>query len=110
MTKPNVPKRLLTGIALCVVYILAAKLSLRLASIHPSAAPVWPPSGIAIAALLALGSRFWPAILAGAFVVNVTTTGTALTSLGIASGNTLEAVLAVYLVNRFANGRHAFDK
>src|SRR5579859_2061586 len=110
MTKPNVPKRLLTGIALCVVYILAAKLSLRLASIHPSAAPVWPPTGIAIAALLALGSRFWPAILIGSFIANFTTHGSAVTSLGIALGNTTEALLAAYLVTRFAHGRKAFEQ
>jgi diguanylate cyclase (GGDEF)-like protein len=110
MTRPKVSKDLLIGIAICAVYIVAAKLSLRLASVHPSATPVWPPTGIAIATLLVLGTRFWPAILIGAFVVNVTTAGSPLTSLGIATGNTLEAVLAAHLVNRFANGRHAFEK
>jgi len=110
MTRPKFSKDLLIGIAICAVYIAAAKLSLRFASIHPSATPVWAPTGIAIATLLALGSRFWPAILAGAFVANFTTAGTALTSLGIATGNTLEALLAAYLVNRFAGGRHAFER
>jgi len=109
MTKPGVLKSLLTGIALCAAYIVAAKLSLRLASIHPSAAPVWPPTGIAIAAFLTLGSRFWPAILIGAFIANFTTHGTAATSLGIAAGNTLEALLAAFLVTRFARGRKVFE-
>jgi diguanylate cyclase (GGDEF)-like protein len=110
MMRPKLSKDLLTGAAVCAVYIVAAKLSLRLASIHPSATPVWPPTGIAIATLLALGSRFWPSVLIGSFAVNLTTAGTAVTSLGIATGNTLEAVIATYLVNRFANGRHAFEK
>ena len=110
MTKTTVPKSVLTGIALCAVYIVAAKLSLRLASVHPSATPIWPPTGIAIAALLALGARFWPAIFIGAFLVNLTTHGSAATSLGIATGNTLEALLAAYLVSRFANGRAAFER
>ncbi len=110
MSSPKVSKNLLIGMAICAGYILAAKVSLRFASVHPSATPVWPPTGIAIATLLALGSRFWPAILIGSFVVNITTVGTAYTSLGIATGNTLEAVLAAYLVNRFANGRYAFDR
>src|SRR5580704_15211284 len=105
-----VPKQLLTGLAVCVIYILAAKFSLRLASVHPSATPVWPPTGIAIAALLTLGTGFWPAVFAGAFLVNFTTVGTALTSFGIACGNTLEAVLAAYLVSRFANGTKVFDR
>ena len=110
MTRPKFSKDLLIGLGICAVYIAAAKLSLRFASIHPSATPVWAPTGIAIATLLALGLRFWPAIFAGAFVANFTTAGTALTSLGIATGNTLEALLAAYLVNRFASGRHAFEK
>src|SRR5438128_2984911 len=110
MMRPKLSKDLLPGAPICAAYIVAAKLSLRLASIHPSATPVWPPSGIAIATLLALGSRFWPSILIGSFAVNLTTVGTAVTSFGIATGNTLEAVTATYLVNRFANGHHVFEK
>ncbi|HVN10241.1 MAG TPA: MASE1 domain-containing protein [Patescibacteria group bacterium] len=94
---------------LFLLYVIAGKLSLRLAFIHPSASVVWPPTGIALAALLVMGMRFWPAILAGAFVVNVTTAGTTLTSLGIATGNTLEAVVGCWLVTKFAGGRNAFD-
>ena len=104
------PKQILVALSLCAAYALAAKLSLRLATVHPSATPVWPPTGIAIAALLALGLSFWPAIFLGAFLANLTTAGSVLTSLGISTGNTLEAVLAAYLVVRFANGRRAFER
>src|SRR6266481_4684815 len=65
--RSQVPKQILVGLAVCATYILAGKLSLHLAIVHPSASPVWPPTGIAIAALLMLGSRFWPAVFAGAF-------------------------------------------
>jgi diguanylate cyclase (GGDEF)-like protein len=109
MKRPRLTKDLLIGLGLCAVYMAAAKLSLRLASVHPSATPIWPPTGIALAAFLALGTRFWPAIFIGAFVVNVTTHGSAATSLGIATGNTLEGLLGAYLVTRFASGRHAFE-
>src|SRR5882672_1494771 len=95
--------------ALFGLYIVAGKLGLSLAFVHASASPVWPPTGIALAALLTLGYRVWPAIFAGAFVVNVTTMGSVATSLGIASGNTLEGLLGAYLVNRYANGARAFD-
>src|SRR5882672_8001127 len=56
--RSQVPKQILVGLAVCATYILAGKLSLRLAIVHPNASPVWPPTGIAIAALLMLGSRF----------------------------------------------------
>ena len=98
------------ALAVFVVYVVAGKLGLAFASLHASATPVWPPAGIALAALLLFGTRMWPAIFAGAFVVNVTTTGAALSSLGIASGNTLEALVGAFLVHRFAGGAGAFER
>ncbi len=95
---------------LTVVYFIAGKLGLMLASLHASASPVWPAAGIALAALLVLGHRVWPAIFVGAFLVNVTTAGNAATSLAIASGNTLEAVCGAWLVNRLAGGTTVFDR
>jgi len=91
-------------------YFVAGKFGLSLAFVNASASPVWPPSGIAFAAFLLLGSRAWPAILLGAFLVNVTTTGSVATSIGIAVGNTLEGRLGADLVRLFANGRGAFDR
>ena len=103
-------KQVLVGLAACATYVFAAKLSLRLASVHPSASPFWPPTGIAIVMLLLLGLRYWPAIFVGAFLVNLTTAGSVLTSLGIGAGNCLEAVAASYLVSRFANGKDVFER
>jgi diguanylate cyclase (GGDEF)-like protein len=103
------PKRLAILIALAAVYFIAGKLGLKLAYINASASAVWPCTGIAVAALLILGYRVWPAIFAGAFLVNVTTAGIAGASLAIATGNTLEALTAAYLVNRYAEGRNVFQ-
>lgn len=85
-------------------YLVAGKLGLLFAFEQANATPVWPPAGIALAAFLLLGLRVWPAILLGAFLVNVTTAGTAATSLGIAVGNTLEGVIGALLVWRYAAG------
>src|SRR6201982_810091 len=93
---------------LAILYFVAGKLGLMLASLHASASPVWPPAGIALAALLLLGYRAWPAIFIGAFLVNVTTAGTAATSFAIATGNMLEALAGAWLVNRFASGTNVF--
>jgi PAS domain S-box-containing protein len=96
--------------AVTAVYVLAGKLGLALATINPSASPVWPPTGIALAAALIFGRAVWPAIFAGAFVVNYTTATGMLPSLGIAVGNTAEALVGMLLVSRFARGRHAFER
>jgi len=95
---------------LAVIYFIAGKLGLMLASLHASASPVWPPAGIALAASLLLGYRAWPAIFIGAFLVNVTTAGNVATSFAIATGNTLEALVGAWLVNRFAGGTNVFDR
>src|SRR2546423_1779269 len=87
---------------LAILYFVVGSFCLRLAFLNASASPVWPTAGIALAALLLLGHRVWPGVLIGAFLVNITTTGNAGTSLFIAVGNTLEAVCGVWLVNRFA--------
>src|SRR5713101_1338643 len=94
--------------ALAGTYFVAGKLGLKLASVHTSATAVWPCTGIALAAFLILGYRVWPAILAGALLVNLTTAGSVATSVAIAVGNTLEGVVGCYLVSRFAGGQHAF--
>src|SRR5881296_2993498 len=95
---------------LAIVYVVAGKLSLLLASLHASASPVWPPAGIALAALLLLGYRVWPAIFVRAFLVNLSTAGNVATSLAVASGNTLEAMCGAWLVNRFAGGTTVFNR
>jgi diguanylate cyclase (GGDEF)-like protein len=82
---------------------------LQLAYVHPSATPVWAPTGIALAALLTWGRRVWPAIFVAAFAVNLTTEGNVWTSAGIAVGNTLEGVLGAYMLRRFARAARTFD-
>jgi len=101
---------LVTVAVLAAVYLIAAKLGLKLAFVHASATAVWPPTGIALAAFLVFGYRAWPGIFAGAYLANITTAGTVATSLGIAAGNTLEGLTGAYLVNRFAGGIHAFER
>ena len=96
---------ILVGIA----YFALARLGLHLASINPSATPVWPATGLAIAAVLLWGPRIAPAIFIAAFLINRLTAGSVFTSLAIAGGNTLEAVIAGYLVRHWAQSEQVFD-
>jgi two-component sensor histidine kinase/integral membrane sensor domain MASE1 len=90
-------------------YVLAGRIGHSLAFKHEGAT-VWPPTGIALAALLLLGYRAWPAIFAGAFLVHAGSAGTVATSLAIATGNTAEGLIGASLVNRWAKGRRACDR
>jgi PAS domain S-box-containing protein len=89
-------------------YFVLAKLGLQLASINPSASPIWPPTGLALAAVLLGGPRMWPAIIVGAFAANVTTAGTPVTAAFVALGNTLEALAGGYLIARWSGGADTF--
>src|SRR5207248_6720099 len=93
---------LTTFVVLTLIFFFGGKPGLKLAFLHASASPVWPPAGVALGALLVLGYKTWPALFVGAFLVNVTTAGNSGTSLAIAAGNTLEALCGAWLVNRFA--------
>lgn len=97
-----------TLLAVALAYFVLAKLSLTLASINPSASPIWPPSGVALAAVLLGGPRLWPAIFIGALAANATTAGTLTTSVVIAFGNTLESMIGGYLIQRWSGGRDTF--
>jgi len=101
---------LATILVLALTYFAAAKLGLRFAYVNPSATAVWLPTGISFTAFLILGYRMWPAIFLGAFLANLTTAGSLLTSIAISSGNTLEGVMGCYLVNRFAASRRFFER
>ncbi len=104
---PKKIKKAFQILALAGVYFISAKLGLTLAFVQANATAIWPPTGIALAVLLIGGWDLWPGVFLGAFFANLLTNGTVWTSLGIASGNTLEALTAYYLVNRFAKGKNA---
>jgi integral membrane sensor domain MASE1 len=102
------PRSLFLFIIVTLAYFVCGKFGLLLATTNPSSTAFWPPAGIALAAIFLEGRRAWPGIFAGAFLVNLSTTGLILSSLGIATGNTLEAILGVFLATKFANGVNAF--
>jgi integral membrane sensor domain MASE1 len=103
-------RRLAIGGAVLIAYFLTAKIGLRFATVNPSATAIWAPSGISVAACIVCGSWIWPAVFAGAFLVNATTYGSLATTLAIAAGNTVEALIGAHLVRRFAGAEKAFER
>ena len=102
-------RALLTAVGVTVLYILSASLGLKLAVVHGNVTAIWPPSGIALAALLLFGPRFWPAVAAGAFIVNYSTGIPLVSGVGIAAGNTLAALAGLQLVRRFIGNAAPLD-
>jgi PAS domain S-box-containing protein len=86
---------------IAVAYFGAARLGMSLSVSQGVITPVWAPSGIALAALLVLGVRLWPAVTLGAFAANATGGATLAVAAGISVGNTLAAAVGALLVVRF---------
>ena len=94
---------------LATVYLFAAKVSLLYAIPPGYATAVWPPSGIALAALLLFGERLWPGIWLAAALANFTVNNSLLAAVMIGTGNTLEALAAAALIRRAIGVPHQFE-
>lgn len=97
-------------IALFVAYFVAAKIGLELAYSSKQITLVWPPAGIALAAVLLRGYAMWPGIFLGAFAINFLTSGIFLSSLGIATGNTSAALIGAFLLRKIKGFDRSFVK
>ncbi len=97
----NILKDIAIFVLLVGSYFITSKIGLSLAFGVEQVTAVWPPTGIALAAILLLGYRVWPAIAVGAFLANITANEPFGTALGITVGNTLEALTGAWLLRRF---------
>jgi len=93
-------RTLLQLLLVALAYWLAARLSLNLALVHGQVTPIWPPTGIAVVALLGFGRRVWPAIFAAALAVNLPIGPSLPGAAFIAAGNTLAPFVAAELLKR----------
>ncbi|MEU2153699.1 MASE1 domain-containing protein [Streptomyces sp. NPDC019396] len=96
-------------LAVAAVYYGSAELGLLQQLVRGQVTPLWPPTGLALAALLLLGLRVWPGIALGAFLANVSIGPSPLAVLVIVAGNTLAPVVA-YLLLRRAGFRSELDR
>lgn len=70
---------------------------------------VWPPTGIALAALLTWGPRYWPAVWLASILINSLTLDLPV-ALFIAVGNVLAPLVGAVALRRFADFHPAFDR
>jgi len=88
-------------VTVSVAYYIAATLGQATTSIRSgNLGPVWPASGIALAAVLAFGYRVWPGVAAGAFLGAYQSPVFLLTAAGQAAGATLAAVAGAFFLRR----------
>ena len=96
------------GVAL--LYFATAQGGLTFAVVGGTVTLVWPPSGIALVAILAFGYRMAYGIAVGAFLVNAWTDVPLAVAGGIAVGNTFEALAGGWLLRRLAGFRATLER
>ena len=83
-----------------VAYYIGARVGLTLSLVERNVTPLWPPTGIAVAAFLLLGRSLWPGVAVAAFAVNLPISEGPLAAAVTAAGNTLAPLVAAMLLAR----------
>jgi integral membrane sensor domain MASE1/anti-sigma regulatory factor (Ser/Thr protein kinase) len=94
------PRGLVLMLLVGITYYLGARLGLTLSLVEHNVTPLWPPTGIAVAALLVLGRNYWPGVAVAALAVNLPISENVLAAAVTAVGNTLAPVVAVILLEQ----------
>ena len=83
-----------------VAYYVGARLGLGLSLVSHNVTPLWPPTGIAVAAFVVYGRSTWPGVALAALLVNLPINAGIPAAVVTAAGNTLAPVLAATLLRR----------
>ena len=88
-------------VVLIALYFIGGLVGKQTTFLSGSIALVWPPAGIALAAILLFGYRFWPGVALGAVLFS-TMNGMpfGFFTLGTAVGNTMGAIVCAYLLKK----------
>jgi integral membrane sensor domain MASE1/anti-sigma regulatory factor (Ser/Thr protein kinase) len=95
--------------AIAAAYVFFANVGFSLAFGVKQITAVWPPTGIALAALVLGGYRMWPGVFIGAFVANALSHEPLMTAALIGGGNTLGPLAGAYLL-RISDFDHTFAR
>jgi len=103
-----------------VAYFITAQVGFAMAIPPGNVTAVWPPSGIALAAVMLFGYRIWPGIWLGSFVANISSFASLSTQMplgislstaaGIAIGSTFQALVGAFLIQRWIGSNNPFDR
>jgi PAS domain S-box-containing protein len=98
-------------VVLIALYFLGGLLGKETTFLSHSVVLVWPPAGIALAAILLFGYKFWPGVALGAVLFSfMNGTPFGFFTLGTALGNTMGAIVCAYLLKKFISFHNAMER
>jgi integral membrane sensor domain MASE1 len=95
-------------LGLALAYFASGQLGLTVPYLGAFVSLIWPPTGVAVAALWRGGLSRWPGVWLGSLAINLASGGTPLMSVAIACGNTLAPLITVWALRRVGASLH-FD-
>jgi PAS domain S-box-containing protein len=96
-------------LVVAAIYVGVAEAARFVPAINPSATPLWPPTGLALAMVMLRGYRIWPAILVGAASPYLMTDRSTLEFGFVFIGTLLAAFAGTSLLSRWSNGQQTFS-
>jgi PAS domain S-box-containing protein len=98
-------------VVLIALYFIGGLIGKATTFLSGSVALVWPPAGIALAAILLFGYRFWPGVAVGAILFSfMNGTPFGFFTLGTAIGNTMGAIICAFLLKRIVAFDNAMER
>jgi PAS domain S-box-containing protein len=98
-------------VMLIALYFLGGLVGKTTTFLSGSVALVWPPAGIALAAILLFGFRFWPGVALGAVLFSfMDGVPFGFFTLGTAIGNTMGAIVCAFLLKRIIAFDNAMER
>src|SRR5437867_731987 len=98
-------------VILTAFYFVGGLLGKEASFLSGSVALVWPPAGIALAAILLFGYRFWPGVALGAILFSfMNGVPFGFFTLGTAIGNTVGAIVCAFLLKRSIGFDNAMER
>jgi PAS domain S-box-containing protein len=108
------PSRLTTPVGaslLALLYVVSGLLGHSSSFMDGNVALIWPPAGIALAAILLFGYRMWWGVALGAWVFTfMRGSPFGFFTLATAVGNTVGAVVCAYLLERFVAFQNSLER
>jgi PAS domain S-box-containing protein len=98
-------------VILVALYFIGGLVGKETAFLSGSLALVWPPAGIALAAILLFGYRFWPGVALGAVLFSfMNGMPLGFFTFGTAVGNTMGAIVCAFLLKRIISFNNAMER
>lgn len=97
-------------VILAVAYFITGKIGLSFPFVGEHVTLIWPPSGIALAAFLGWGIRYWPGVWLGTFLISYSMDGNLWLASLTPTGNVLAPLIGALALKRYADFRPSFER